>query len=243
MLFRSGLLGILFFCWSGDQFWSAFTYREKEEVVVSTADGFNASSRSNEQAEPATYAAWIVTLFIGILGIVNWPQGVSVPKDATSSLRLHLLFSQADPSFQDLSIAPAIKSPESFTPIFRQTALWPQEEWEIREVEGGQPLGKLRIDGLWLKPVDADWLWRWYGWKTKLLDAEGSRKIWSLSRTIGEEGMVVNDWLPISGSDGPKLMISLIGESVRPLGEKDQTRLLKLFDRLRERIESVIAAN
>ena len=91
--------------------------------------------------------------------------------------------------------------------------------------------------------MDADWLWRWYGWKTKLLDAEGSRKIWSLSRTIGEEGIVVNDWLPISGSDGPKLMISLIGESVRPLGEKDQTRLLKLFDRLRERIESVIAAN
>jgi hypothetical protein len=186
---------ILMLTWSGDQFFAAFngiaTDHDNEESIhrdlTSGTPGFSDGAEDRFEG--------ISLLFLGLIGFIGvgiWQIYLSQSNPQSrldkQEIAAKLNSLKIDDSFAGWKVVETREIYESITPVVRQSALWPTRQWEFSSDDPVQPLLRLRIDGLWLEPPQADWLWRWYGWKTERPTREEPGVVsWGMSRSIAQQ--------------------------------------------------------
>jgi hypothetical protein len=237
---------VLLLTWSGDQFFSAFSGPSSDNDSDTAGDP-KKNDLPKDLYFPGSRVPWIA-LWSMIVGVAflggwsiykgQWAPGLNLRQSeaitAVESLKL-------ESGVEGWKIGPATKSPESFSPVFRQTPNWNHREWELTPEQSREGSMKLRIDGIWIGLPKPDWLWRWYGWKTDLgiSDDNGSFSF-GMKRSIVEEAYVVTKGVRVVGDStlpGPVVQVSLVQESVRPITEKQRKEQKELHARWVEAIE------
>jgi len=248
------LLGTLFLTWSGDQFYAAFTYREKdvdkEETRPSGLQDSDSMVEGNEKwSSGYVFAAGVILAAIIALGFWGIHRGVWGDAPGYGSLRTSACIEKIsfDSSIDGWKITETEGSDENFIPVFRQSSNWLHREWEFTRDGVMQTTMKLRVDGPWLHPPRMNWIWNWFGWKTAslLIDSQGNSS-WEVRREIVQEGFVVSRNLSLPQVDrtrAPVVQISLVQEGFRAISEEDRKAQRELFSRLRESIEQQLRAS
>lgn len=255
------LLGILFFTWSADQFYSALTYKEKdsdresEKQDAALADSAlgNVSTRPNSSVSLVGLLLSGVAI-AGIVGLGGWQLyrwfGLSNGVSKTfSSVQVDQILDglELKTSLKDgWVIARAQGAAEGFAPIFRPLAGWPHQQWELTNERLKGSTMKLRVDGLWTDAIAPQWLWQWYGWKTNVGTPPQNAGLnqdavaFGMSRSIVEEGYVITKRLYLldpSDSRSRYVQVSLVQESVRPIADPQQSLQRDLFTALYDEIQ------
>lgn len=231
-----GIVIVLFLVWSSDQFYSAFTYREVDELPSDT----KGSGRGVAPVVSSAGALWglvIGMLCFGAIGgwgwyterwkpVLGWREsGVGIEAQTWKGWGV---------TEEDVT--------EGFEPVFAQGASWVQRQWRVER--GRDDLGsegrkeaqedvRVRVVGPWYFPPVATWLWDWYGWKIGELKRDGDLVSWTMSRTIAEEGFVVSRW-ESQGEQGMKVQWVMEVRAVRPVSKERQEEYIAWFKELRE---------
>ena len=252
------LVGILFFTWSGDQFFAALTYQEKEvdkeDFPIGESASIKVSSRGQVplQRSPFQSSFGLLLSAVAIAGILGLGGGqisgwIGPTKGDAGSFtshqvqdgleRLALTTGQED----GWSVTRTEGAAESFAPLYRPFVVWPHQQWELTNERLKEGSMRLRVDGLWSSSMSPEWLWRWYGWQTGRRTGEPQDTIaFGMSRSIVEEGYVVSRRLYLSESLGaysPYVQVSLVQESVRPISQEEQILQRDLFTGLYDQIQ------
>jgi hypothetical protein len=248
------LLGTLFLTWSGDQFYAAFTYKEKdgykEEARPSGLQDSDSMVEGNEKRSSGyVFAAGVILVTNIALGFWGIHRGVWGDAPGYGSLRTSASIEKInfDSSIDGWKVTETEGSDESFIPVFRQSSNWSHREWEFTRDGVLQTTMKLRVDGPWLHPPRMNWIWNWFGWKTAsfLSDAKGDSS-WVVRREIVQEGFVVSRDLSLPQDDRTRaqvVQIALVQEGFRAISEEDRKAQRELFSRLREAIEQQLRAS
>jgi len=233
-------IGILFLAWSGDQFYAAFFYQEKElDREESGGSEFRTSSITDERRNAGPFWALAYVLLSGVIGLGGW---ISLRGNAFKSHRydqqsmIHAIrdikIDLEDPRWD---VSDASVPYEVLAPVFRQSDVWPQRQWVLAD-KGDQdrkPVMRLRIDGLWYRSPRPDWLWRWFGWEIEgLIRDERKFSRWTMTRSIVEEGFVVSGEVYLSSADSmgaPRLQVSLVREGFKSIDEVSRLQQEELF--------------
>lgn len=238
---------VLLLTWSGDQFFSAFSNKSSDKESESPMDPRKSELPKDAQvpeSRTAWFALWSLLVGIALLGGWSiyrgqWAQGLNLRQsEAISAVE----FLKLESNVEGWKIGPATKSPESFSPVFRQTPSWIHWEWELTPEQRREGSMKLRIDGIWIALPKPDWLWRWYGWQTDGVISEDNGSLsFGMKRSIVEEAYVVTKGVRLVRDNtlpGPVLQVSLVHESVRPITEDQRKEQKELHARWVETIEN-----
>ncbi|MFM8572843.1 MAG: archaeosortase/exosortase family protein [Pirellula sp.] len=241
------LVGILFLTWSGDQFYTALTYKEKElerddavQAILGESDATGISSGQWSVGLRAT----IGMLLLGIILMAAWMlyqrRFVSPSRMRNEVAEQAVLQLKLDPTCDGWNVQEIGASQETFRPVFSQSTAWPHRQWELTNEQFQQGKMILRIDGAWAHPPRVDWLWHWYGWSTDRpqIDSQ-SVSSWAMSRSIVEEGFVTSKQIGLTGEEVQKsacLQVSLVREGFKRIGDSERTMQRELFAKLVDRI-------
>jgi len=255
------LLGILFFTWSADQFYSALTYKEKDSDRESEKQdaALAGSTLGNVSTRPTSNASLLGIVLsgvaiAGIVGLGGWQlyRWFGLTNGGSRTLSSE----QVDQILDGLEFKTSLKdgwvisrtqgAAEGFAPIFRPLARWPHEQWELTNERLKGSTMKLRVDGLWTDAIAPQWLWQWYGWKTgasTLPESTGPNQdavAFGMSRSIVEEGYVITKRLYLpdpSDSRSRYVQVSLVQESVRHIADPQQSLQRDMFPALYDEIQ------
>jgi len=178
-----------------------------------------------------------------VIGAWQFYRASSVPPAGYSDQELVSAIDQLtfDKPVDGWSLSETNSTYESLTPVFRQSSLWPDRQWELKSTGAQTTSMRLRIDGIWFSPPRSDWLWRWFGWKTQLQVQDPQGNVgWGMSRSIVEQGFVVSRHVGVGeGALGtrPLLQISLVQEGYSAIQEAQRAQQLAIFEKLVEGIE------
>jgi len=252
-----GVASVLFLVWSSDQFYSAFTYREAEDVQGD--DPLNAGGRSQRGGVRKSGSLWglvIGTVLYGLIGCWIWvaPGRFSTLADLGGEAGGSSSFESSTQQVGEWMFKEVEGgSFEGFVPVFAQVDSFKQREWELTRVGDIQraqsavdvPVSedaysvRFRLDGAWVDKPWAAWLWRWYGWRIFEEGREGELQYWSMSRTIAEEGFVVSGWSRPAGL-GASGQYSLEVRGVRPISKEMQREMIALYEMIQGSFDGVI---
>lgn len=249
-------IGIVFFTWSGEQFYLAFAYQEKDHDPDEQArvEG-DVDSANTQPALSNRFGSWFVSyaVLFGLIAFGGWLliKGRSAPEgrynareiaEAIGSLRMDLV------DTQPWEISESSELYEAINPVFKQTDVWPQRQWVFSRKEGsdGESRMRLRVDGVWYHSPRADWMWKWFGWKIQRPQQEQDGLLhWQMTRSIVEEGFVVSSEVGLGSSQiagSPRIRVSLVHEGFKAMEEADRLKQQEFFRRLLESINKQVQA-
>jgi hypothetical protein len=245
-----GVASVLFFVWSSDQFYSAFTYREAEENPGD--EQYQSGVGSQGQGIRNSGGLWglvIGTVVYGLIGCWTWIAPARF--NAVVELGGVEQASRNSESYPEQVGDWLLKevqggSFEGFLPVFAQVDHFNQREWELTRTGGVQEatgigeayIVRFRMDGAWYEKPWSGWLWRWYGWRIAEEGSEGELQYWSMSRTIAEEGFVVTGWSRPT-AEGACGQSSLEVRGVRPISKEMQREMIGLYEAIQGSFDSV----